>query len=289
MDEKLLTLENGVLKIAVSDLGAELRSAVREGHEYIWQRDAAFWKNSATVIFPVCGRLFESKLYVGGKPYEMPIHGFAKLCRYEAVKEENTLRFTLTDSEETRAYYPFAFRLTVVYTLEGDTLRSDVKIENRGEGVMPASFGAHPGFNVPADRFSDYSLTFGEKCYPDRLIFSERFLNTGKKTAFPLEGGDTLPLSHGMFRDDAIFLANTAKSVTLSSAHDPRRVTVRFDGFPYLGIWHTRDAEAPFVCIEPWCTLPSYDGEEDHAERRPDMFRILPGDAVSLRYSIRFE
>ena len=55
----LYYIENDILKVAVSDKGAELFSVVSksDGCEYIWQGDSKYWEDRAPILFPICCRL----------------------------------------------------------------------------------------------------------------------------------------------------------------------------------------------------------------------------------------
>ena len=60
-----------------------------------------------------------------------------------------------------------------------------------------------------------------------------------------------------MFDNDANVLKNMARRVTLCSAKTNHSVTVPYPQMPYLGIWYMSYTDAPYVCIEPWASLPS--------------------------------
>jgi galactose mutarotase-like enzyme len=53
----------------------------------------------------------------------------------------------LEHSEETRALYPFAFRLGVTYTSDEAGLDVALRIVNTGEETLPASVGGHAAVN----------------------------------------------------------------------------------------------------------------------------------------------
>ena len=103
-----------------------------------------------------------------------------------------------------------------------------------------------------------------------------------------LEKGYRLHLYHEMFDNDAIFMSGAGTKVTLKSDKTDRFVTVCFEGFSYLGLWHKPQSDAPYVCIEPWCGLPSYDGVIDDFDDKSDMFRLEKGGTKSVSYSIIF-
>ena len=175
--------------------------------------------------------------------------------------------------------------------MEGNTLRSDVVITNKDEKVMPATFGAHPGFSTPMTEgvpFESYYLQFGEVCTPNKLILSDSCLLTGLCEALPLDEGCKLHLDHEMFAHDGIFMSHIPDSVTLRSDLDPRSVTMKFTEFPYMGIWQAYDNDTPYICIEPWCGLPAYEGRVDDLEKKNDMFHLRPGEEKKLSYSMIF-
>ena len=89
-----------------------------------------------------------------------------------------------------------------------------------------------------------------------------------------------------MFDHDAIFLENTAKCVTLRSTATEKSVTLRFDDFRNVGFWHSPKSEAPFVCIEPWNSLPAYDGVTDDLLTKRDLTHLAPGASDTIGYSI---
>ena len=287
----LYTLKNDQLTVLLNDFGAELHSVKRGACEYIWQGDPAYWAGQAPILFPICGRLFGGKYTYEGKEYEMTLHGFAKRTLFQAeVLGENEICFRLSETEATLAEYPFPFSLEVTYRLNGAQLESEIRVKNTGRGVLPFAFGAHPGFNVPLEggEFSDYYVEFGEPTSPDKLVFSDTCFNTGYKTAYPLEDGRRIPLSHEMFQNDAVFLCRVADSVTLRSEKSERYVQFFYPGMPYLGLWHKPNSDAPYVCIEPWCGLPSFDGKVDDFAVKSDMFRLQPQEEKRLQYSLLF-
>lgn len=287
------TLKNEILTVTASTLGAEIVSVKRGVCEYIWQGNPEFWSGRAPILFPICGRLFEGKYTYHGKEYEMGIHGFARKSEFKVMEaSENHIVFLLEANGETLAQYPFDFELTVCYTLNGDKLSSAVTVKNTGDRVMPATFGAHPGFNVPLDsgNFEDWYIEFAEPCTPNELVFSDTCFNTGKKRAYPLEKSRIIPLRHSLFDVDAIFMDKITSPVTLKSDKSSRSVTLEYSAseMPYLGLWHKPQSSAPYVCIEPWCGLPSYDGEVENIEVKNDMLHISPSDEKAISYGIIF-
>lgn len=287
----IFTLEDNFVKVNVSSVGAEVVSVKRGDCEYMWQGNPEFWSGQAPLLFPICGRLFGGTYTYEGREYSMNIHGFARKSEF-TVKEFDGghIVLSLSQSEATLECYPFDFELTVTYTLTENKLSSAVSIRNTGDKILPAAFGAHPGFNVPLDsgNFEDWYLEFSEDCTPGELVLSETCFNTGKKRAYELENSRILPLKHSLFDVDAVFFDKVAPSVTLKSALSKRYVTLEYPDMPYLGIWHKPQSTAPYVCIEPWFGLPAYDGERDDIMKKSDMLHVLPTKEKTFTYSMIF-
>ena len=288
----LYTLQNDILTVQVSDIGAEIHSVRREDCEYIWVGDPAFWSSHAPLLFPVCGRFFEGKYTHKGDIYEIACHGFIRKSPLTlACVNDTSICFIAKSTEETKKIYPFDFVLKIWHILEGESITTRFEIENTGEVVLPATVGGHPGFNLPLGgegEFADYYLEFKNPCTPNQIEISPRGLFTGKKTAYPLVDGNKLPLSHKLFEIDGIFLSRMDSTVTLKSNKSTRAVTLEYPDMPYLGIWHPSACEAPFVCIEPWCGLPGYDGEMHDINTRHDMFHVLPGKVQTAQFKMTF-
>lgn len=288
----IYTLENEFLTVKISDLGAELKSAVckADGCEYLWQGDPTYWKGTAPWLFPICSNLFEKKYTYRGREYAMAQHGFARKQVFAVQGASDTaVSFVLLPNEETRACYPFEFAFTVRYELKGKTLDCRLLVENRGEELMYATVGGHPGFNVPLGdngAYTDYYLEFSEPCSPDYVVFTEEFCDSGKRLPYLLEGGTKLPLSHDLFVVDGWFLAGTSGAVTLKSDRSAHSVTVSYGNAPYVGFWSSQNG-GPYVCVEPWWGMASQDGVLP-IEEKCHMFRLLPGSEKQVEMAITF-
>ncbi|MFQ9736273.1 MAG: hypothetical protein ACLR06_00135 [Christensenellaceae bacterium] len=115
---------------------------------------------------------------------------------------------------------------------------------------------------------------------------SESKFMTGEKLPLPLTEGVRLPLRHELFDNDAAILGNTCREISLKSKADPRYITVKYPDFRYLGVWHTPETDAPFVCIEPWSALPATDGVITDLSAKEDMTRLAPGKTYKTSWSI---
>ena len=74
---------------------------------------------------------------------------------------------------------------------------------------------------------------------------------------------------------------------SILGADGTHSVTVAFPDMPYLGIWHWPKTDAPYVCIEPWVSLPAKHGEVTVFEKQSDLISLEPGDVYANRWTIR--
>ena len=273
-------ISNGIITLEVAEKGAEMMSVQKDGGEYLWQGNPEFWSGRACNLFPICGRLTDGKYTYKGNTYEMVLHGFAKLSDFVLKEQtENKLVFSLKSNDEIKKIYPFDFEYVVTYTLNGATLNIEYSVENAGKETMYFAFGGHPGFNVPLNgegKFEDYYVEFAEATNPEQLVFEECYMSD-KTVPFALENGVRLNLKHDLFVNDAIFLTKMSNKVTLASAKTNRSVTVEYPNMKYVGFWHKPYSEAPYVCIEPWMSVPAYYNVVDDLETKRDMTKLEPG------------
>jgi gluconolactonase len=93
---------------------------------------------------------------VAGKTYPMPCHGFAKDLAWKEVSrsaDSNSAQVTveLTDSESTRTFYPFVFKLDATYLLSNGQLAINYQVTSdaANKEAMPFSIGNHIAFKIP--------------------------------------------------------------------------------------------------------------------------------------------
>ncbi len=288
----IYTIQNKQLRVQISDFGAELMSIqTADGCEYLWQGNPEFWASRASNLFPICGRLTGGKYTCDGQTYEMNLHGFARHMAMTAEPQgEDRIAFHLSDSEQTRAQYPFHFALTISYELEGATLRETFTVHNPSDKtVLPFAVGGHPGFNVPleaGEHFEDYYVEFDTVEPVQRVVMSDACLDTGRRVPFALEDGTRLPLRHTLFDNDAIFLTEMSSGITLKSHKCNRTVHLSYPQMNALGLWHKPHTEAPYVCIEPWYSLPAYDGEVDDIHTKHLMVHLQPNRTYTNTFAI---
>ena len=311
----IYTLRNSEMEVQVSSKGGELVSMKdADQTEYIWIGDATYWKRHAPQLFPCIGRLTNNQYRMDGALHEMGQHGF--LRDYELTKVESeeqagaetvrdaagqagaeaetvtSLHLQLQSDTSTRQLYDRDWTVDIFYSLCGKTLSVRFQVRNCDTRTMRFGYGIHPGFNVPLNPalcFEDYRLDFHEVSTPKQMELTERYTISGGMHDYALAEGRYLPLQHSLFDHDAIILKDMPHTVTLGSQKDEKKVTVTFPDMPYLGIWHAPETDAPFVCIEPWSSLPSTDGVIDEFETKPDFITVEPEETYMNSWSISIE
>lgn len=275
------TIKNEKIQVIISDMGAEIQSIKKDGKEYLWNGDKAYWDGRSPILFPYVGRFTEGKYTLGGEEYEMNIHGFARKQEFKvADSSETAICFELEDNDETYKQYPYQFTLKIIYMLVDDTIEISYCVYNQSVDRMYFGIGGHPGFNLPLDDgldFSDYYLVFENQCRPSRIINTGKCFLSGVDEDYPLNFNKVIPLTHEMFDDDAIVLRNISDKVTLKSDKGSRSVTVHYPDMPYLGLWHAPKTKAPYICIEPWASLPSRQDVVEDFKNKSDLIRLNAG------------
>lgn len=283
-------IESDVLRVSVNSTGAELQSIASKstGTEYLWQGDPAYWGSRAPVLFPIVGGLQKGSFTYGGKTYALAKHGFVRSAYFQRVdrETENALTFEYVDNPSTRAVYPFAFSFKVVFTLQANALRVEYRVRNESPVEMLFSAGAHEAYRCPREAdeaFDDYYITFEHEGAYDSYAVSPNGLLSND--TFPvIEKGDTLPLKHTLFANDAlIFKHIKSKRLRIGSNKSNGVVEVAYDS-PHLGIW--TKVGAPFICIEPWCGLPDMEGTDGMLAHKEGIIRLDEGGAYVFTHTI---
>ncbi|RDE05978.1 aldose 1-epimerase family protein [Sphingomonas aracearum] len=276
---QLLPIASDALRAEINPFGAELTHLrTPDGAEWMTDADPAYWTGHAPILFPIVGALAGNTLRVDGGEYRLERHGFARRRLFEvAAHEESRLVLRLADDEETRAVYPFAFLLEMTYALEGATLHMTARIENRGGGPLPASFGWHPAFAWPLPgggareahcvRFARDEPAGLKPLAPDGTILP------GERPS-PLDGR-VLHLDDDVFASDALIWDPVASRSVVYAAPEGPALQIDFPDTPRLGIWSKPGAR--FVCVEPWHGIADPQGYAGDFRDKPGVFEIAPG------------
>ena len=284
-----ITLSRGALEAAVQTRGGELVSLRREGAEYIWGGDPAFWSGQNPILFPVVGSLKGGRVDIGGETFEMARHGFARHAEFTPVDQGGDFALLeLRQSAETLARYPFPFALRVEHRLLEGGFSTAFTVENTGGAPMPFCIGAHTAFCCPlaaGERFEDYRLVFDRPEDAATLLLTpEGLLRDGASE--PMLRGGVLPLDYEVFRrlDTVIFQGLQSRGVSLVHRNTGRGVRMDFSQFPMVAFW-TKPG-APFLCLEPWQGCAAFEGETGRFRDKPWVITLAPGERRTLAYTV---
>ena len=290
---KEFTIENEYLKLTVTTWGAQVKSVVRkcDGVEHIWQADPAVWGYHAPILFPHAGKVPGNKIEVNGQTYDSVQHGFARLMEHDLVEHTNdAIVLELCASEETLSKFPFEFRLVSTFTLENDTLHHTLTVENLDEKKMPFGIGFHPAFTVPFDdkhTAADYEMRFSEmespicmNCLPTGLIQNNHYY-LGSNIS-------SIAIDEQLFANDSHCMVNLkSQTLGLYEKGTGRGVVCNIEEFPYTLLW-SKPGMPKFICIEPWHSIPSYEGSSCDWYQKPAAAILEPGEAWSTTLSTSF-
>ena len=290
----LTTIRRGKFEASVDSFGAQLVSLKVAGKEYLWQGDERWWTGHSPVLFPIVGCLRDGKAHSSQGPVTLKRHGVARLFEHEVVDPgHGHVCFELRSNDETRALFPYDFKLNMCYTIANDALEQRYVVTNTGQVPLPFTLGGHPAFNIPVpgaeDRdFSSYELKFARKwTYSSPTLDPETELWDFSARKPLLDNSRTLPLSHELLNGDTLLFEDVPMStVAVVGSESGRGIAVDFDGFDYLGVWSAAGG-APFVCLEPWTGCATCKDESDVFEEKRGTVMLAPGEVYERAFSIR--
>lgn len=281
------TLSNGYLSATVRADGAELCSLRdSEGTELLWQAGPE-WPRHAPVLFPIVGRLKDDTLQHQGRTYRLTQHGFARDRRFAWLSRSATAcKLVLHDDPDTRAVYPFAFRLEVAYALDDDALSWTMTVSNPGRERLPCALGAHPAFAWPLAAGIEKTAHLLE--FPDAEPAPIRRVVNGLLDPAPHPTpvtGSRLALDPALFEADAVIFDTLDSSSVRYTAPGAEAIELAWEGFRELGVWQRVGAD--FLCIEPWHGMASPADWTGPFVEKPGLMLIPPGDQRSCSLRIR--
>lgn len=285
-------IESAGYRARIDERGAELKSlaAISTGNEYIWHGDPAWWNGSAPVLFPVIGGLKDGVYRYQGTTYQLPSHGFARQSDFRvAEKSDERVVFELTANEETRAVYPFEFRLLVEFVMDYSGLSVRYRVCNEGAGPMYFSIGSHPAFvlDFGAGPLERYFLHFSAPESAERYFFRDGLLLPDSEPV--LNNHRQLFLTRSLFdRGPLIFTQFNSDEISIRCSRNPHRVTVMLNDAPCLAVW-SKPGGAPFLCIEPWHGLPDPVESTGDLTIKPGIMTLAAGKDFHTGYSVQID
>ena len=284
-------LSNDYYELTICDTGAEITSLKsKDGYEFLWQGMPGLWDRQAPILFPLCGSLADSKYYLGGKEYEMSLHGFA-MNKSFALKElsESKAVFELSSDTDTKRNYPFDFILTASYELSGDKLIFTAKVKNTSDKAMPYMFGWHPGFNLPTcdtTDVEDYLVDVGVNSLRWCPMNEDGNFITDNTLKYLLPDGKYHLNCKEIYPNDTMIFFGAKNSLSLYAPCENYRMDMKCsDNLTTLWLWKEPVDEAKFICVEPLCEFHE-NGISDNDFDKRKMPRLQVGEEETYRYEI---
>jgi galactose mutarotase-like enzyme len=273
------------LRCSVNPLGAELwRIADVQGRDWLWDGDPSWWTGRAPILFPIVGMLKGGCYRFDGRTYALEKHGFARRRPFDVVDMSNSaVTLQLVADDETRAVYPFEFRLLLRFEATGRTVTVDATVSNDGRGPMPFSFGFHPALRwpLPGGVRADATLRF-DRPEPGPILRMNKDGLIDRSEPSPADTG-LLKLRDALFADDAMIIRGVnSRGATFDCGGASARIDWR--GLPDLGLW-TKPG-APYLCIEPWQGFNDPEGFDGDLTRKPGIVTLAPGADWTARIAI---
>ncbi|MGN0243299.1 MAG: aldose 1-epimerase family protein [Lachnospiraceae bacterium] len=287
-----ITIKSEELTVVCKTLGGELTSIKdKNGTEYLWQADAAYWAGQAPVLFPIVGSIPNGEAVLpDGRKVAMPRHGLIRKEEFQVVnQEESEVTFSIRATEEMKKAYPFDFEVRIQYKVEGKRVSTTYNVYNHGTETMPYTIGGHPAFHCPVagiGTYEDYEIVFPvEETVACPLLRPDGIIDVDYRVAV-LEKQTVLPVRHSLFENDAlVFDTLQSREVTLRHKEEPVGIRVLFDGMDYLGIW-SAVGDAPFVALEPWMGISSCTDEGDSFAGKRGMQMLDAGSEATKAFVI---
>ncbi len=282
---KDIILHSDCMTVHVNPLGAELKGVEKDGLEYLWQGDKDSYPRTSPTLFPIVGRFLSDTYYVGDKAYSMTLNGFAMDSNFACEERaENKAVFVLRADERTRRSYPFEFALTVAYTVNGNVLSVDYKVENNGDAPLPFIVGCHTAYKWPmisGDAPEDYRLRFEQ---PEEL---ESFNPFGWREKFVQ--GQERPLSHDLFANYTRSITDIrSKWVEFGSYKHDHCVRIQRESFPFMAIWTLPTPDAALICLEPCTGIQPGSHGCTRLEDRDGAKLLPPGEVWQNGFTVTF-
>lgn len=240
-----ITLKSGALSACIApEKGGTLVQLTKNGVDFLYRNEENLRsperpRCGVPFLFPMFGRLKDETYTWEGKVYHMGIHGFGHTSRWDvAAQTENSALLVLESAPETRAQYPFDFRVEMAYQLTPDALDIQLKFENIGTAPLPYNYGFHPYFlaetpeNVEVEAMAAAQIDFA----------------TGKALPFG-HGTMKLTVPEGASEAGAA-LAQISSPAVIRIPAEGRQLTMEFDtSFSQMVFW--TQAGKKFLCVEP--------------------------------------
>lgn len=241
----MIELRKGPLQALIApEKGATLVQLTADGVDYLYRdednlRSPERPRCGVPFLFPIFGRLRNGCYNWEGNTYAMGIHGFGHTSRWQVVgQQEDRAVLVLESGPETRAVYPFDFRVTMTVTLDKASVTVALVFENTGTAALPFNYGFHP-----------YFLTERAENVQTH-IQAEAKIDFASGKALPFGSGTViLEIPKGAPEAGAA-LAKISSPAVIRIPAEGRQITMEFDeSYSQMVFWAQTGKH--FLCVEP--------------------------------------
>jgi galactose mutarotase-like enzyme len=276
-DQDVIEIVCGDSRLLVApQAGGRLLSWRLRGAPIIHWPDAADWRQPALVrggnplLFPFIARhRVDGRIGfwrdARGVVREVPMHGFARDLPFEAQVDPqgDGVRMTLTDSEATRAGYPFHFRFEAVYRLVDETtLDVELTTTNTADtaGVsdthdarLPYYAGHHFYFALPHTQRGEATLALPRNAWRHQSVDGTTSAPVAGAARYTFDDPQIVDRFHCLEGEPACPVRIEMPTLRRAIEIDLRRP----GSVPWYAVtsW-TLAPDADFYCVEPWLGLP---------------------------------
>ncbi len=289
----VIEIKLGTTRARISTLGAELVSLSRDGKEYLWQGDPAFWAGRSPLLFPNTGSFWNGVYRIDDRTYAMEKHGFARTMEFSVVEQlESSVTFAIHSDDKTLSVYPFAFFLFVTYRLHDNGLEVSWMVRNESDCDMHFAIGAHPAFNLPSynaeEKIHGYFSFKTEKPIEYLIPTEKGCIDDKHPRRLELDSDGMMAITADTFDIDTYVIESSDISrCTLLTPERKPYLAVEFD-MAVLSLWAptAEHPDCPFVAIEPWAGSCDTVGYEGQLSERRHINHVGPGEAFHTAYRI---
>lgn len=262
-NQEVLELQSGSSRVLIDPAGGRLLLWEYEGRQVIYWPQEADWskptkiRGGNPVLFPFVARhMVDGKVGYWkdstGLVREMPMHGFGRESLYEADLVGTCCTLTLRDTPLTRAYYPYAFKFQVVYTLGHKALEVKFHTENLSAQVLPYYAGHHFYFAIPHQERATWEFA----------VDSIRQVRQNLDGSISSQVPSPKPfLLNDTTLSDSMHILSGSGPVYLRQPQTKKSLAIHLQ-FPESAPWYavtswTEKSDSNFYCLEPWLGLPN--------------------------------
>ncbi|MBK1877711.1 hypothetical protein [Pelagicoccus mobilis] len=289
--QKMTTIRNKHLTVSINQIGAEIKSikANDTGREYIWPGDKKNWKRSAPIMFPVAVRFKDDDYTYKGKTYTMPRIGYVFKTPAKIEKtSKSEATFVYESDSKTAKFYPFKFKLTITYRLEGKSIIHDFQVENLGKETMYFDLAGHPGFTLPTKggkSRKDYEFVFSKSMNVRRMPIETGLANPNTVPFLNNETRLNLADPRMVGKGGRVIRAGKGTVIGVAEKGKSAFIEVDLGDFPHVGIWPPE--EKPLICLEPMIGHHDFTNAPAQIEKKKQLTALPAKGSESYSFTIR--